>query len=202
MKSLILAFLICLPFYSLFAQKTEKVFYNSSLDAWGLLGSTETLLIPDDSVYLLYRISYGKLSGGSIDTLCFKDGVYEGEKWRITFNKKRMVLNHLGEFSWSKKLRFKEFERCDSFINRRQNYFYARLLYYELKETTQKLLKEPNEQWSNRPRHNSEIVPQKDSETHLRIYGEQCHKEFKLVADSIHKENIALLMKLAKKERE
>lgn len=108
-----LTIIFCFFYVFAFGQKTEGVFYNYS---WGVLGGTETLLIPQDTVYVLQRNYLGVLGGRTVDTLYLNDGVFIGSKWKVTFTKREMLLEFTGKEHWTKKMKFKEYGRCDPFI--------------------------------------------------------------------------------------
>ncbi|WP_181304831.1 hypothetical protein [Rufibacter sp. XAAS-G3-1] len=189
------SFLFCI---STFAQKPEMVYYNKS---WGLLGSTETLLIPDNSGYLLQRIYLGKLAGSTIDTLQIKEGKLKGKKFEVSLTDKRMALHFTGKDSWKKNLKFKEFDSCSTFVNQRQNSYYSWNLHYDLEQSAKKKLGNSNAKWENRPKHDLEVFSVNSVKSDKSIFSRMCHEEFKQIADSVYKSNYALLNDIALGER-
>jgi hypothetical protein len=192
MKLILLSLFVFLS-YALYAQKPDKAYYNYK---WDIFGGTETYLVPADSGYYLIRNFKGMLAFYSFDTLKNINGNFVNNDTEIGFYKNRLILKSLKAEGKPIKLKVKEYDPCHSYINQNVNLIYAWLLKNEVEKVAEVSLGADNPQWLNRKKHeiepyNSAIYRSKNS-----VFGKTCFLQFKLVADSVHKSNLAFIEKL------
>src|SRR5690606_14068374 len=101
-----------------------------------------------------------------------------GKKFEISLTERIMVLQFIGEDSWKKNLKFKEFDSCSPFVNQRQNSFYSWNLNYDLEQAAKRKLGDSNPIWKIRPKHELEVFSEISVKNDRSIFGRICHEEF------------------------
>lgn len=95
-----------------FSQSENKVLYAKKKNT---IGTTETILIPDNNKFYLKRIHNGKFPGITSDTLYQDNQFFKGKLFRVSISNKKFVLSHI-EKKWKEKLKYKEYNLNDPFI--------------------------------------------------------------------------------------